>query len=62
MKNMWQFFTTDQANRPINYGDRRQRFGINPGSAGIQTQRFPRTAILLDTAEKTFSYLLDIED
>ena len=62
MVNMWQFFTMDLKNRPITYGDSRQRFGINPGSAGIETRRFPRTAVLLDTAEKTFTYLVDIED
>lgn len=59
--NMWQFFTPDLENRPISYGDSSQRFGINPGSAGIETRRFPRTAVLLDTAEKTFTYLVDIE-
>ena len=61
MVNMWQFFTTDMRNCPISYGNRGQRFGINPGTAGIETKRFPRTAVLLDTAEKTFTYLVDIE-
>ena len=62
MVNMWRFFTMDLVNRPICYGDSGLRFGINPGSAGISSRRFPRTAILLDTAEKTFTYLVDIEE
>lgn len=61
MVNMWQFFTMDMRNRPISYGDSSQRFGINPGSAGIETRRFPRTALLLDTAQKTFTFLVDTE-
>lgn len=62
MVNMWQFFTTELKERPINYGDSRVRYGINPGTAGIRTRRFPRTAVLLDTAEKTFMYLVDTEE
>ena len=61
MINIWQFFTPAQANRPISYGDSKQRFGINPGTAGVAGKRFPRTALLLDTYEKTFTYLIDIE-
>lgn len=61
MVNMWQFFQPDLKDRPISYGDSSRRYGINPGSAGIETRRFPRTAILLDTAEKTFTYIVDIE-
>lgn len=61
MVNMWQFFTTDLQNCPISYGDSSQRYGINPGSAGIETRRFPRTAVLLDTVDKTFTYLVDTE-
>lgn len=59
--NMWQFFRIEMDNHPISYGDSSQRYGINPGSAGIETRRFPRTAVLLDTAEKTFMYLVDKE-
>lgn len=62
MKNMWQFFTMDMQGRAIRYGDPGQRFGINPGSAGIETGRFPRTAVLLDTYQKTFTYLVDMEE
>ena len=62
MVNMWQFFTAELKGRPINYGDSRVRYGINPGTAGIRTRRFPRTAVLLDTAEKTFMYLVDTEE
>ena len=61
-RNMWQFFTAEMRERPIRYGDSSRRFGINPGSAGIETRRFPRTAVLLDTEEKTFMYLVDRED
>ena len=61
MVNMWQFFTYDQHNRPISYGTNGQRFGINPGSAGIEGKNLPRTALLLDTGEKTFTYLIDEE-
>ena len=60
--NMWQFFTMELKDRPISYGDSSQRYGINPGTAGIETRRFPRTAVLLDTAEKTFMYLVDTEE
>lgn len=59
---MWQFFTMELKDRPISYGDSSQRYGINPGTAGIETRRFPRTAVLLDTAEKTFTYLVDTEE
>lgn len=59
MVNMWQFFTPQQKNRPISYDDRNRRYGINPGSAGIEGKNTPRTAILLDTKEKTFTYLVD---
>ena len=62
MVNMWQFFTTELKDRPISYGESSRRFGINPGSAGIRTKRFPRTAVLLDTAEKTFMYMVDTEE
>lgn len=62
MVNMWQFFTMNMVNRPICYGDTGQRFGINPGTAGIKTRRFPRTAVLLDTENKTFMYLVDTEE
>lgn len=61
MVNMWQFFTYDKRNRPISYGISGQRFGINPGSAGIGAKNLPRTALLLDTGEKTFTYLIDEE-
>ena len=61
MVNVWQFFTPEQAEKPISYGDSRQRFGINPGSAGITGKNMPRTALLLDTNEKTFTYLIDEE-
>lgn len=61
MINIWQFFTPAKAEQPISYGDSRQRFGINPGTAGVGGKRFPRTALLLDTYEKTFTYLVDIE-
>ncbi len=61
MLTMWQFFTPDLKGRPIPYGNGKQRFGINPGSAGIKTKNTPRTAILLDTNEKTFTYLTDEE-
>lgn len=59
MVNMWQFFTLDQKNRPISYADSGRRYGINPGSAGIEGKNTPRTAVLLDTKEKTFTYLID---
>ena len=62
MVNMWQFFTPAMQNRPIDYGTPGQRFGINPGSAGIVRKRTPRTAVLLDTKEKNFVYLTDEED
>ena len=61
MINMWQFFTKDLVNNPISYGDSSQRYGINPGSAGIEGKNLPRTAVLLDTYEKTFTYLIDEE-
>ncbi len=61
MVNMWQFFTDDLRDRPVSYGIEGQRFGINPGSAGIGTKNHPRTALLLDTGEKTFTYLIDEE-
>lgn len=61
MINLWQIFTPALAGRPISYGDPRQRFGINPGTAGIWGKRYPRTALLLDTYEKTFTYLIDQE-
>ena len=61
MKNMWQHFTLSMQNRPISYGDSTLRFGINPGTAGIKTRRFPRTALLLDTTRKNFTYLVDTE-
>ena len=59
--NVWQFFTPELADRPVSYGDSSQRYGINPGSAGIAGKNFPRTAMLLDTNEKTFTYLIDEE-
>lgn len=62
MVNMWQFFTPEMKDRPVSYGNGGQRFGINPGTAGIETKRFPRTAVLLDTAERTFTYLVDTEE
>ena len=61
MTNMWQFFTVERKNQPISYGESGQRFGINPGSAGIEGKNLPRTALLLDTYEKTFTYLTDEE-
>ncbi len=61
MVNMWQFFTPDLAGREYRYGEGRRRFGINPGSAGIAGRKTPRTALLLDTAERTFMYLTDEE-
>ena len=61
MINVWQLFTPAIANRPISYGDSSQRYGINPGTAGIAGKKQPRTAILLDTSEKTFTYLIDEE-
>lgn len=61
MVNMWQFFTYDQKNRPVSYGDSTRRYGINPGSAGIEGKNVPRTALLLDTYEKNFTYLIDEE-
>ncbi len=61
MVNMWQFFTYDQKNHPVFYGDCSRRWGINPGSAGIEGKNIPRTALLLDTYEKTFTYLIDEE-
>ena len=61
MINLWQFFPPDRANQPISYGDSNQRYGINPGSAGIAWRGLPRTALLLDTNEKTFTYLIDEE-
>ena len=61
MVNVWQFFTPEQVNVPVSYGDSSQRFGINPGSAGIAGKNLPRTALLLDTNEKTFTYLIDEE-
>ena len=61
MTNMWQFFTYDLKNRPISYGESGRRFGINPGSAGIEGKNLPRTALLVDTYEKSFIYLTDEE-
>lgn len=61
MVNMWQFFTTGLRNKVIDYGESGQRFGINPGSAGIEGKHTPRTAVLLDTGEKNFTYLTDGE-
>ena len=61
MLTMWQYLTPELQGRPIPYGNPRQRFGINPGSAGIKGKNTPRTAILLDTNEKTFTYLTDEE-
>ncbi len=61
MVNMWQFFTMDLRNRPIPYGEGGRRFGINPGSAGISGKNLPGTAVLLDTEQKTFTYLTDEE-
>ncbi len=62
MTNMWRYLTRDMIGKPISYADRNLRFGINPGSAGVYRFRVPRTALLLDTGEKTFTYLADEED
>lgn len=56
---MWQVFTPDQAGAPFSYSSPALRFGINPGSAGIADEKMPRTALLLDTQEKTFTYIID---
>ena len=61
MVNMWQFYTDQLKDTPVSYGDEALRFGINPGSAGIAEKNHPRTALLLDTGEKTFTYLTDEE-
>jgi predicted phosphodiesterase len=60
--NMWRIFSPEMARTPIYYGNENQRFGINPGSAGITQMNFPRTAIILDTKEKTFQYIVDHGD
>ena len=57
--NMWRMFSPDMAENPIYYGNENQRYGINPGSAGINQKNFPRTAIILDTKAKTFQYIID---
>lgn len=61
MINMWRYFTPEQAGEDICYGGGNLRFGINPGSAGVEGKNMPRTAVLLDSNEKLFRYLTDTE-
>ena len=61
MMSMWRMFESGMAGHPISYANKRLRYGINPGSAGILANGLPRTAVLLDTNEKTFTYLTDDE-
>jgi predicted phosphodiesterase len=58
---LWMQFTPSLTDRIIRYDNGIQRFGINPGSAGVATQRILRTAVLLDTDEKTFRFITDEE-
>ena len=59
---MWRMFSIEMSEVPVYYGHENQRFGINPGSAGIAQRNIPRTAMILDTAEKTFQYIIDEDD
>lgn len=59
---MWRFFTVQESGETVFYGNPNQRYGINPGSAGIAMNGIPRTALLLDTEAQTFTWLTDQED
>jgi predicted phosphodiesterase len=60
--NMWRPFHHGMTDEPVEYGNDVQRFGINPGSAGIASGQTPRSALILDTADQTFTYIIDSED
>ncbi len=59
MVTMWRVFSKNMLETTIDYSNENQRFGINPGSAGISVNGSPRTAILMDTKERVFQYLTD---
>ncbi len=59
---MWRPFHHGMTDEPVEYGNDVQRFGINPGSAGIASGQTPRSALILDTADQTFTYIIDSED
>lgn len=58
---LWNYFIPSRAGQPVYYGNPACRFGLNPGSAGVARKNTPRTVLLLDTTEKTFTYLVDKE-
>lgn len=60
--NMWRVFTPEMAEKPLSYKNGGYRYGINPGSAGIENGNIPRTGVVLDTAEKTFQFIIDSEN
>ncbi len=56
---LWMQFTPSLTDRIIRYENGVQRFGVNPGSAGVAADRIPRTAVLLDTEKKMFRFITD---
>lgn len=59
MVDIWMQYHHSLTDRIISYGNVAQRFGINPGSAGVATQTIPRTGLILDTAARTFKFITD---
>ena len=59
--NLWRPFRGEMTEQVTDFGNAVQRFGINPGSAGVSDGTTPCTALILDTENRTFSYLVNTD-